>query len=443
MRTNRFQTEKESVFAMATRFGMACKSRRELSCLELLSLTGDKSLEAFAQEHSTIPLRRGVTSAMPNLPHGSPTRRSLLCNFGMVAVREGAYFCATCASEDLSNHGVGYWHRTHQIPGQLWCHDHLTPLHYKKTDDAFLLSVSSNLKSSSVVPDDWALAAMNNKFVARYMGVAAGLIKRNSPLDVKFVSRALRNQASKKGLNTVAAPVKNKPLLSDLIQESFPTFWLTNVAPSVVGKVKGQILNRVDGVLYLATSASTVWHYILAASVLYESADDALQGLISAKADFSEVNRPRKRHSYKDLDPKALTAVYVECNGHHALVAERLSLPIHRASAVLRAAGLPNLMGDSPKSKSFRAAADALYIQRKSFDESARIGGLTATEMSDLVRHSAAPFRSTLTAMSDRKEKRGTGVKRTKGFMPQEAKGIFGATLAPPYSGQGLGSISL
>jgi hypothetical protein len=438
MRTNRFQTEKEAVVAMATRFDLACKSRRDLSCLELLSLTGDKSLEAFALEHSTIPLRRAVTSSMPNLPHGSPTRRSLLYNFGMVAVREGAYFCATCASEDLSNHGVGYWRRAHQIPGQLWCRDHHTPLHYRKTDDAFLQSTSSYIADASIVPDDWVVAARNNELVLRYTALVCALIKRNLPLDVKFVARALRHQALARGLNTVAAPVKNRPLLSDLIQESFPTFWLTNVAPSVVGKAKGQILNRVDGVLYLATSASTAWHYILAASVLYESAEDALHGLVSAKADFSKVPRQRSRKTYEDLDPRALAAVYVECNGHHALVAERLSVPIHRASAVLRAAGLPNLMGDNSKSKSIRSAAHALYIQRKSFEESARIGGLTATEMSDLIRYSATPFKSTLTAMSDRKEKRGTGVKRIKGFMPQEAKGFFGATLGTPHSGQGF-----
>lgn len=438
MRTNRFQTKNEAIVAMATRFGMPCKSRLELSCLELLSLTGDMLLESFAQQHSTIPLRRAVTSFLPSLPHGSPTRLTMLCNSGMVASREGSYFCATCASEDLSNHGVGYWRRAHQIPGQLWCHDHLTPLRYMKTDDAFLQSTSNYIGDASVVPADWAVAAINNKFVMRYTAVVSALIRRNLPLDVKFVARALRQQALARGLNTVAAPVKNKPLLSDLIQESFPAVWLTNVAPSIVGKAKGKILNRVDGVLYLATSASTAWHYILAASVLYESADDALHGLVSAKTDFSEVPRQRSRKTYEDLDPKALTAVYVECNGHHALVAERLSLPIHRASAVLRAAGLPNLMGDNSKSKSIRAAADALYIQRKSFEESARIGGLTATEMSDLVRYSAAPFKSTLTAMSYRKGKGGTGVMRTKGFMPQEATGYFGATLGTPHSGQGF-----
>jgi hypothetical protein len=184
-------------------------------------------------------------------------------------------------------------------------------------------------------------------------------------------------------------------------------------------------LNRVDGVLYLATSASTAWHYILAASVLYESADDALHGLVSAKADFSEVPRQRSRKTYEDLDPRALAAVYVECNGHHALVAERLSVPIHRASAVLRAAGLPNLMGDNSKSKSIRAAADALYIQRKSFEESARIGGLTATEMSDLVRYSAAPFKSTLTAMSYRKGEARYWRHAHKGLHASGSNGIF------------------
>jgi hypothetical protein len=143
---------------------LPCKSRRELSCLELLSLTGDKLLEAFAQQHSTIPLRRAVTSFHAQSPARQPNSPDNAVQLsGWSPSREGAYFCATCASEDLSNHGVGYWRRAHQIPGQLWCRDHHTPLRYRKTDDAFLQSTSNYIADASVVPADWAVAAINNE----------------------------------------------------------------------------------------------------------------------------------------------------------------------------------------------------------------------------------------------------------------------------------------
>lgn len=426
MRINRFQTVKEAVSAMAGSVGLAHLSRRELSCLELLSLTSGMSLEAFAQKHSTIPLRRAITSAMPNLPHGSPTRRSLLYNFGMVAVRTGAYFCATCAHKDLSKHGCGYWRRSHQVPGQFWCQEHLTPLNYVENNDAFLSCTSSYQEGALAVPRDWAETASNNEFVLRYIDVVLGLIKRELPLDVKTVARALKKQATALGLNTVAAPVKNKLLLSDRIKDCFPSNWLANVVPSIVGKEAGKILNRVDGVLYMATSASSVWSYILAATVLYESAEDALKGLVSAQVDFAEMPRTRNCKQYVELDSNALSATYVECNGHHTLVAERLGLPLYRTRAVLRAAGLPDLTGDTSKVKNYKAASVAFHIQEKSFDESARVGGLTASEMSSLLRCSGVNFKTTLVAMAGTRRVRGTGIKRTKGFMPQEAQVLFG-----------------
>jgi len=438
MRINRFHSVKEAVSAMVRRFAMTHLNRRERSCLELLSLTADKSIEEFAQQHSTIPLRRAITSSLPNLIHGSSSRRTLLCNFGMVAVRNGAYFCVTCAKEDLAKYGVGYWHREHQIPGQLWCRSHLVPLSYMTGGDAFLRCTTTFIEHADVTPIDLVDVAINSARVQRYMDVVFGLISRALPLDVKFVARALRQQALKLGLNTVAAPVRNKPLLSDLIADSFPAHWLVNVAPSLVGKEKGQILNRVDGVLYLATSASSVWSYVLAATVLYESADEALKGLESAQADFSGEPR-RKRREHEKLDTKEVSTLYVECKGRHTLVAKRLSVPLHRVSAILRAVGLPNLVGERAKLKNFRAAAEAFHIQEKSFDESAKIGGLTALEMSSLLRTSGIHFKSTLTAMTGRKIVCGTGVKRTKGFMPRETHSIFGAPLGKPDKWHDLG----
>lgn len=420
MRLNRFQSEKDTVTAIISRFGMEHMSRRELSCLELLSLMANQPLEQFAQYHSTIPLRRAITSSLPDLPHGSPTRRSLLCNFGMVAVRPGAYFCAKCASEDLSFHGVSYWRRDHQVPGQLWCSKHLTPLSYLKDDTAFLRSPSKCLSDAEAIPMAWVGEAQKNKHVNTFIDVASGLFVRTSPLDVKSVAFALKKRAAYLGLNTVAAPVKNKPLLSDLICDSFPAPWLATIFPSLIDKAKGEILHRIDGVLYMANSASSVWSYILAASVLYESADAALNGLFSARTDFADGSK-RQRREYKALDSQMLVTTYIESQGCLALVAERLVLPRHQVVSMLREAGLPNLLFVRSDAKKPRAAAEAFYLHDKSFEESADAGGLTSSELAALLRCSGVDFRTTLLAMAEQKSPRGTGVRRTKGLMPRDA----------------------
>jgi hypothetical protein len=58
----------------------------------------------------------------------STDARDLKIRLGMVASRLGGQnpfrFCNQCLAEDVGRYGVGYWHRTHQLPGVLVCARH-------------------------------------------------------------------------------------------------------------------------------------------------------------------------------------------------------------------------------------------------------------------------------------------------------------------------------
>lgn len=185
MRINGLHTEKDAQECMVRMFSLKHISRWERSCLESLSLMAGQSMEHFAQRHSTIPYRRAITSFLPDLPHGSPSRRSLLYNYGMVAARSGAYFCAKCVSADVKFHGTSYWRRDLQLPGQLWCQKHGIPLHFVENESAFLQPPTRYLKEAELVPLGLVNEAQSNQYVQIFHDVVSGLMVRTKPLDVK------------------------------------------------------------------------------------------------------------------------------------------------------------------------------------------------------------------------------------------------------------------
>lgn len=292
MRMNGLESTRQTIDIVARMFGVEHWPRGERFCLAMLSMVAGQSLEQFVQRHSTIPLRRAITFTDPNTPHACPTRWSTLFLQGMVHARPGAYFCPECALADESFHGISYWRRDHQIPGQLWCPKHLGPLHYVDDEDAFFQSPATFLDHAKIASRICVEEAIGNEFVCKYFDIASGLGERTQPLHVKFVSSALRKRADFLGLHRVAA-APTKPLLSDLVRDSFPRKWLATVFPVLVGKTTGHLLYSLDRALFMANCTSMVWSYLLVTSVLYDSADDALNDLFNS-ADGSAYS-PKRR----------------------------------------------------------------------------------------------------------------------------------------------------
>lgn len=398
MLANRWQSEKEAMRAISNYFGLGQLPRSEMSALELLSMTAGISIEPFACLHSAIPYRRSITSYLSNVPHGSRLRRSLWCNWGMTNLQPDAFFCRECIAEDTRRHGVSFWHRSHQIPGRYWCELHGTSLCVTGQADAFLSPPARVTDQYDAFPLQTTLKWANNANIKAFLSIAEGLAVRERPLDVKAVASVLKQLATGKILTHIPTGVAKQGLLSDLVYESFPHQWLERIVPSISAKQSGQVFRRIDGVFAMSNGSSSAWVYILAATVLYESADDALQALgstISFESKGPRKSRPAKRC----LDTNALVSAYIDCQGRHSLVSERLGLPLQLVKAKLQLAGFPNLITSRSSSKEPRAAADAYYLHGKDFDESARIGGLTTNEMARLLATSACNFKGVLKAM--------------------------------------------
>lgn len=417
MRVNGSATEKDAVTLMSIWAGVADKSRREVSCLELLSKVAGTDVPMFVRQHSLLPFRRGITSYQPDLLHGSEQQRSMLWSTGMQLAKTGAYFCAECVHEDHGFHGQSYWRREHQIPGTLWCSKHATPLKYTEDESAFLLPPAVQLQHCHSVDEQWVKQAFNNKAIQRYNEICSNLLDTRKPFDVKHVSVTLKEKASEHGFQTHGGKVKSI-LLSDAVINAFGRKWLATVLPALADKPEGVHLSQMDGVLYLKTSASSVCAYVLALAVLYESVDMALNALQSSAVAVTKSRQPSAQFTRDEL-----LEAYIQGRGNYSTIASSLSIGKPTIAFKLAGIGLPNLI-QKAKQSVFKAVF-AFYVEKQSLQASAEKGNISLAAMEDLIRNASCDLTRALQAMQ-RPVGRGTGVRRARQLTPGEASSATG-----------------
>lgn len=416
IRMNGCSKKKDGVALINSWAGTSDKSGRELSRIKLLAMVAGMELPVFATQHTTLPLRRGITSYQPDLPHGCESNRSMLWTSGMRTARTGAYFCANCAREDLNFHGQSYWRREHQIPGLLWCPKHSTSLWYMDDEAAFLLPPMSLINSAHSVDAEWAEEMAGNETVQRYVQICSSLMVRTSPLAVKAVRGVLQARASSLGFQTHSRSV-NGPLLSDEVIRRCGRTWLATVLPALADKPEGILLNQLDGVLYLATSASGTGAYALACAVLFDSADAAINALTNPMTISSEGRRRRKI----TLSQEELIDAYVQSLGNHAKVASLLGVSVPTVATRLKKAGLPHLA-----QKNMLKLAVAFYLEKRSLPESMALAGISQEALDTLIRTTGGPFLAALKEMKRPAGGRGSGVRRPLQLTPEEARSAQG-----------------
>ena len=362
MRINGFQTKKDTIQAMASRFNVSDQTRQDMPCIELLSLTANQSCEQFVLGHSMMPLYRALTTAGAGTVHGCLAQRSLLVVAGMRALRPGAYFCGECALADQPFHGFSYWRRHHQIPGQLWCPVHRIALRFVEDDEALLRSPIEFLDDACIAGEDLTSKWLSNSHVQRAMDIAQGLLDNPVAIDANAVANAMCSQAARLNL-PLHLGTRDKSWLGQLILEAFPAGWIETNFANPAHVCKDRLFNKVDGALLLSNAPSLVWLNILAAAVLYESADEALNAWLGTTRVGNQ-------------------SVVVNAN-HRARPSESMY-------SSLIALGI--LEWSERELHERLAAMSAFVMDGKSLTESASIGHLTDETLAAMLRLAAEPI---------------------------------------------------
>lgn len=379
MRLNGLRSGKALEQAMREWAGCPDTTFREVTRLELTSRVAGLSVTEFVLRHTTLPLRRGITSYQPEFPHGSDQSRDMWWSTAMRAARPGTFFCEHCVREDLQFHGRSYWRRAHQIPGLIWCKKHHVPLRFCKDDKAVHNAPSSLLAKSEEVDRRWSQQTMSNQTICRYVELCEALMESRRPIPVDRVRAVLTRKGFELGYQTSTGRVR-APLLSDKVVQCCGRDWLAMVLPGIADKEEGVLVHKLDGVFYLNNSSSSTFAYVLAIAVLFKSSDDAFQALAAVLNAGNEPTPPRRI----SLTKEDLISAYLGARGSHKKVAERFGINVVTAGSRLNALGLPNLMEYGGRS-TLRALC-AFLIDELPMDESALAGRISQESLGKAVR---------------------------------------------------------
>jgi hypothetical protein len=403
IRINGLNSEVKAIARIAEHFGTTDLSRREISCLELLALAAGLTVEEFAKLHSTMPLRLAVSDKSNRSPYGSFSA-ARLHKIGMTALRPEAYFCGNCVAEDISFHGLAYWRRSHQIRGQLWCPKHLTPLRFQSGALAFLTSPAHLQKTAKEVLGKEVEQAIKHDRIKVFLDIAAGLTMSASSASSTMVANDLQRRAVHQGLASSCAALEGSSVMSESVARVFPSFWTSGILPaSTYGdsleKLNRGCLRSVDEALKCNQSSPPVWAYILAAALLFESAEEALNEVFyrsgNCASDPLSFSVSERLH-----DNEQLVSAYISTKGCYALAAQQLNSTLLDITGKLSRLGLPNLASGMVRQKSRRDALAAFYLGQKSIEEGATVGGISSIELEALLRKTGSLFASALKAMN-------------------------------------------
>lgn len=397
MRANGYCAEHGFFRGVERSFGFEKKSRHELPKIELLATIAGLSVEKFVMRHSTLPLRRSIIGSFSEVAHGSTDNCQILSRRTLMAIRPEAYFCVACANADIEFHGLSYWRRSLQVPGMLWCEKHELPLRYFEYEKAMLQSPDQLCEKSDVVDEEFAREAAANHCVKKFYAIASGLMDHPVPLRTGAVRLILQSRAVAMGLQSGAGKVRN-PLISDLISSSFPKRWLRTVFPDVADKPSGEFLHRVDGIFTMTSAASSVWPYILAAAVLFDSSNQALNALFATNESMEGRSNPKKPQETKKRETLEVASAEWSLN---------------------RERSIRNLANSTPRE--IWRAAFLFYVEEQTFSKSAHSAGANLEQFETFLRKIYPTFIARLVAMASTDFEKVPCRKSAKPLSPKQA----------------------
>lgn len=229
-----------------------------------LALLLGKSIPELIQHHTLFPAKHAVQFRKYN--------QALQLEVSMRSMQKSVRYCVECLKEDCGYpNDLPYLRRTHQVTGIDWCMKHECSLCAYSGDDipgpSQLYHLLGQYPTKTSLKDQ-------HPIIRKYADIYDGLISKPIFVPSDNASWVLSLKANELGLNHSTA--RTGRCLSDILIEDLSSDWLFNNFPAMKAKQTNQFINSFDGVAVFRLQNHDVTNYVLAAAVLFETADEAL-----------------------------------------------------------------------------------------------------------------------------------------------------------------------
>lgn len=342
-----------------------------------LAVLLDINIEQFCQQHTLLPIYRGLTNIEPEITHGSMNYPYAIKRYGHFGFVKQFKVCRACMAEDLDYLGYSYYRRSHQIPGAQVCTKH------HDLNEGNLLKAPSGLFVNPNMIDSCKLENIQifkNPVIDRLHDIFNGLCDFNIPIFTVKIIDQLQFKAREKNLRWSSDGTKK--LFSDLVLEQLPLDWLIEYLPTFKRKIKEKRHSCIDAILSPQMRSFQSPMYVLAMAILYDDADEALL-MLNMSTNFEQRTiQPVRRFNQDYWGSNVIKKMYLEHGGSMTAISKQLGVNTELVSAKLKSEGLPSVKGLSSK------VIDGflLFTNGASLYEAAIKSGSTEKELESIIR---------------------------------------------------------
>lgn len=256
------------------------RARGRAACptpLELIAAASRVDKASLIRTHSLLPLRQLVTPGRLPVAYGERSRALERRHVDRL-IEPGSKRCLQCAREDVQFWGFVYVRRSAQLPGVDWCAKHGMELKQVR---------GQALMGADVSPIEITPAEQ------RYIDIFGALMDLNYRVPMTQACLRLRDRTRELGLRRRSYQTGTR--LGDLARQLMPAGWLRRHHPAQTDVRWGGDLDKVYAYRPVPFTADV---YVLALTVLYNSADEALTSFLrplsSAEAERASEVRERR-----------------------------------------------------------------------------------------------------------------------------------------------------